>query len=221
MKIDPIVLLLPMADNLVSIRIDAAETFVSIILVLVILTVVIVPPITRSPERLILAPVNVLAETSVELTVLKVPDVAKILPVVILDTWRLEIVALVTLTFPMVALSDRRAEVEILVVANKVPVVNPDANRSELILELVITALVLVKFVADSVVVLILVLDSKLPAVKFVNITLVLLIFVVFKLLIVELEANKLFVDMFNDAVTLVAVTSPVKLNVPPVALRK
>ncbi len=221
MKIDPIVLLLPMADNLVSIRMDAAETFVSIILVLVILTVVIVPPIIRSPERLILAPVNVLAETRVELTVLKVPDVAKMLPVVILDTLRLEIVALVTLTFPMVTLSDIRAAVEILVVANKVPVVNPDVSLSELILELVITVLVVVKFVADSVAVLILVLDSKLPAVKFVNITLVLLIFVVVKLLMVELEASKLFVDTFNDAVTLVAVTSPVKLNVPPVALRK
>jgi hypothetical protein len=220
-KIDPIVLLLPMADNLVSIRMDAAETFVSIILVLVILTVVIVPPIIRSPERLILAPVNVLAETRVELTVLKVPDVAKMLPVVILDTLRLEIVALVTLTFPMVTLSDIRAAVEILVVANKVPVVNPDVSLSELILELVITVLVVVKFVADSVAVLILVLDSKLPAVKFVNITLVLLIFVVVKLLMVELEASKLFVDTFNDAVTLVAVTSPVKLNVPPVALRK
>lgn len=214
-------LLLPIADNLVSIKIDAAETFVSIMFVLVILTVVIVPPMTRSPDKLILAPVNVLAETNIELTVLKVPEVAKILPVVILETLRVDIVAFVTLILPIVALSDLRAAVEILVVARRVAVVNPEDNLSELILELVITALVVVRFVVESVAVLIFVLDNKLPAVKFVSIILVLLMFVVFRLLIVEFEANKLFVDTFNDAVTLVAVTSPVKLNVPPVASRK
>ena len=214
-------LLLPIADNLVSIKIDAAETLVSIMFVLVILTVVIVPPMTRSPDKLILAPVNVLAETNIELTVLKVPEVAKILPVVILETLRVDIVAFVTLILPIVALSDLRAAVEILVVARRVAVVNPEDNLSELILELVITALVVVRFVVESVAVLIFVLDNKLPAVKFVSIILVLLMFVVFRLLIVEFEANKLFVDTFNDAVTLVAVTSPVKLNVPPVASRK
>lgn len=214
-------LLLPIADNLVSIKIDAAETFVSIMFVLVILTVVIVPPMTRSPDKLILAPVNVLAETNIESTVLKVPEVAKILPVVILETLRVDIVAFVTLILPIVALSDLRAAVEILVVARSVAVVNPEDNLSELILELVITALVVVRFVVESVAVLIFVLDNKLPAVKFVSIILVLLMFVVFRLLIVEFEANKLFVDTFNDAVTLVAVTSPVKLNVPPVASRK
>lgn len=214
-------LLLPIADNLVSIKIDAAETFVSIMFVLVILTVVIVPPMTRSPDKLILAPVNVLAETNIELTVLKVPEVAKILPVVILETLRVDIVAFVTLILPIVALSDLRAAVEILVVARSVAVVNPEDNLSELILELVITVLVVVRFVVKSVAVLIFVLDNKLPAVKFVSIILVLLMFVVFRLLIVEFEANKLFVDTFNDAVTLVAVTSPVKLNVPPVASRK
>lgn len=214
-------LLLPIADNLVSIKIDAAETFVSIMFVLVILTVVIVPPMTRSPDKLILAPVNVLAETNIESTVLKVPEVAKILPVVILETLRVDIVAFVTLILPIVALSDLRAAVEILVVARRVAVVNPEDNLSELILELVITVLVVVRFVVKSVAVLIFVLDNKLPAVKFVSIILVLLMFVVFRLLIVEFEANKLFVDTFNDAVTLVAVTSPVKLNVPPVASRK
>lgn len=214
-------LLLPIADNLVSIKIDAAETFVSIMFVLVILTVVIVPPMTRSPDKLILAPVNVLAETNIESTVLKVPEVAKILPVVILETLRVDIVAFVTLILPIVALSDLRAAVEILVVARSVAVVNPEDNLSELILELVITVLVVVRFVVKSVAVLIFVLDNKLPAVKFVSIILVLLMFVVFRLLIVEFEANKLFVDTFNDAVTLVAVTSPVKLNVPPVASRK
>ena len=214
-------LLLPIADNLVSIKIDAAETLVSIMFVLVILTVVIVPPMTRSPDKLILAPVNVLAETNIELIVLKVPEVAKILPVVILETLRVDIVAFVTLILPIVALSDLRAAVEILVVARRVAVVNPEDNLSELILELVITALVVVRFVVKSVAVLIFVLDNKLPAVKFVSIILVLLMFVVFRLLIVEFEANKLFVDTFNDAVTLVAVTSPVKLNVPPVASRK
>jgi hypothetical protein len=53
----PIVLLLPVADKLVLMETDPADTFVSIKLVVVTLTVVIVPPITRLPERLKLAPV--------------------------------------------------------------------------------------------------------------------------------------------------------------------
>jgi hypothetical protein len=210
-----------MADNLVSMRIEAAETFVSMILVLVILIVVIVPPMTRSPDKLILAPVKVLADTRVELTVLNVPDVAKILPVVILATFNVEIVAFVRLIFPIVALSDLNAAVEILVVARSVAVVSPEDNLSELILELVITALVLVILVVESAPVLTLVLDSKLPTVKFVNTILVLLILVVLRLVIVELDANRLLVDTFNATLTFVAVMSPVRLNVPPVAFKK
>jgi len=54
---DPTVLLLPFAFKVLLITKDPEDTFVSIILVVVIFTVVMVPPIIKSPERLILAPV--------------------------------------------------------------------------------------------------------------------------------------------------------------------
>jgi membrane protein YdbS with pleckstrin-like domain len=54
---DPIVLLFPVAAKILLIDAEPADTFVSIKLVVVILTVVIVPAITRFPERLRFPPV--------------------------------------------------------------------------------------------------------------------------------------------------------------------
>lgn len=93
-KIDPIVLLFPTAVKFVLTSKAPADTLVSIKLVVVILTVVIVPPMTRLPERFILAPVNVVPEIRVEVNVVNVPDVANKLP---------DVIPLVTLSVPILA----------------------------------------------------------------------------------------------------------------------
>ena len=94
---DPIVLLVPLADKTLLTTRDPVDTLVSIILVVVILTVVIVPPMNKSPDRLILAPLYVVTETRVELIVLKVPTVELIDPVVIEVDISVPMLALVVL----------------------------------------------------------------------------------------------------------------------------
>lgn len=51
------VLLVPFAESVLLITRVPVDTFVSMILVVVMLTVVIVPPMIKFPERLILEPV--------------------------------------------------------------------------------------------------------------------------------------------------------------------
>jgi hypothetical protein len=97
-----------------------------------------------------LAPVYVLADTRVDVIVLKVPDVANTLELVIFVTLRVEIVAFVALIFPIVALFATSDGVEIADVASNVPVVNPESNFNELILEFVTIILVVVRLVAKS-----------------------------------------------------------------------
>ena len=108
-KIDPIVLLLPIAANVLEIFIEPAETLVSIRLVVVTLTVVMVPPTIKLPERLILPPVNVVPEMSVDVSVVNVPDVANTLP---------EVMPLEILSVPMLEFVIARLVIVLLVAFN-------------------------------------------------------------------------------------------------------
>jgi hypothetical protein len=120
------VLLVPLALRVVLTTSVPVDTLVSIILVEVTLTVVIVPPIIRFPERLILLPVNVVPDTRVEVTVLKVPDVAnKVAEVIPVEALIVPILALVMFKLLTVVLLANNDPVEMLVVANKVAVVIP------------------------------------------------------------------------------------------------
>ncbi len=121
-------MLFPVADKILLTEADPADTFVSIKFVVVMLTVVIVPPITRFPERLRFPPVYVVAATRVEFTVLKIPDVANIVPEVILDALMAPILALLILILVTVTFVTPNELVEILVVARRVAVVIPEDN---------------------------------------------------------------------------------------------
>jgi hypothetical protein len=135
-KIDPIVLLFPIALKLVPTNTDPADIFVSTKLVVVILTTVRVPPIFRLPDKLIEPPDIVVALINELDTVLNDPSVEYTDPdvrVVLTKLVKVEFVAL-------------RVLVVILVVFKLVVVILDTTN--DVAVKLVITPFETVIFVA-------------------------------------------------------------------------
>lgn len=96
----PTVLLLPIAAKLFVMFAIPAVKFVSIKFVVVTFTATKVPAMVRLPDKLAFAPVIVEAVNQLVAIVLNVPDVALIVPVVILVDMTLGIVLVVTNILP-------------------------------------------------------------------------------------------------------------------------
>lgn len=142
-KMLPIVWLLPLAVSVVSMNIDPADTYVSSKFVVVTFTVVRVPATTKLPDKLTLPPVNVVAETTVEVTVEKVPTVALSVPAVTPDVATMfEEVTLVAVKFATVAVEAKALPVLICVLATSEGTVNVPDTATLLALKLLATRFV-------------------------------------------------------------------------------